>query len=595
MKPQAIYDVECYRDYFLITFRKVGSKEPRFFEMYEGQQLDIPTLNAVMEQYELIGFNSLNYDVVMVLAAMSGYSNARLHKLSTRIVTGGGKGWMVLKDENLYVPKQWSQIDLIESSPGVMVSLKSYAGRLGSKRMQDLPIPPDASIDVDQREELRTYCVNDLDVTEDLFNAIRPRLDLARVMTAEYGVDLMSKSDAQIAEAVLADALGGRTKRETKVKPFHYVDPGFIEFEAEHLQEFYQTVLDTQFELSSKGKTVLPKHLSKPVELNGRKYKFGIGGIHSQEKKQVVVPKENELLLDVDVASFYPNIILGQELKPTHLGDTFLTAYRSIVERRLKAKAEGDKSVANSLKIVINGLYGKFGSEYSFVFSPELLIQTTITGQLSLLMLIEMVESVGASVTSANTDGIVILCDKMDKPIIDVVIGEWEQQTQYVLEETPYLAMYSRDVNNYVAVKPCGEVKGKGDYGDVYLNSGVVEPDLKKNIARFICVEACWEYLGNGTPIEQTINNCDDTWKFLMMSKVAGGGVWRGQYLGKSVRWYYAHDGEEIRYQTNNNKVGRSDGCKPLMEINMLPKDIDYDRYINETIKMLNALGVTYA
>lgn len=63
-----------------------------------------------------------------------------------------------------------------------------------------------------------------------------------------------------------------------------------------------------------------------------------------------------------------------------------------------------------TFKIVLNGTFGKLGSKYSFLYSPNLMIQVTITGQLALLMLIEALEAAGISVVSANTDGIVSRC-----------------------------------------------------------------------------------------------------------------------------------------------------------------------------------------
>ena len=115
----------------------------------------------------------------------------------------------------------------------------------------------------------------------------------------------------------------------------------------------------------------------------------GIGGLHSQEKSISVVSNETHVMRNADFASYYPFIILNQGLYPKHLGTKFLSVYRSIVETRLRAKADGNKLIAESLKITINGSFGKLGSKYSKLYSPNLMLATTITGQLTLLMLIE--------------------------------------------------------------------------------------------------------------------------------------------------------------------------------------------------------------
>ena len=47
------------------------------------------------------------------------------------------------------------------------------------------------------------------------------------------------------------------------------------------------------------------------------------------------------------------------------------------------AKRTGDKVTNEAMKIMINGSFGKFGSKWSVLYSPDLLIQTTVTGQLA--------------------------------------------------------------------------------------------------------------------------------------------------------------------------------------------------------------------
>lgn len=104
------------------------------------------------------------------------------------------------------------------------------------------------------------------------------------------------------------------------------------------------------------------------------------------------------------------------------------------------------------MKIAINGAGGKFSDFYSALYAPDLTIQMTVTGQLSLLLLIEMLESSGIKVISANTDGIVMLVEKTKENELDLRTAEWERQTNFITEETRYSAYYARDCNNYIAL-----------------------------------------------------------------------------------------------------------------------------------------------
>ena len=76
---------------------------------------------------------------------------------------------------------------------------------------RSLPIEPDALIAPAQRELLRQYCVNDLDTTEALYRALEKQVELRAKMGEQYGMDLRSKSDAQIAEKVITSELEAMT------------------------------------------------------------------------------------------------------------------------------------------------------------------------------------------------------------------------------------------------------------------------------------------------------------------------------------------------------------------------------------------------
>ena len=237
-------------------------------------------------------------------------------------------------------------------------------------------------------------------------------------------------------------------------------------------------------------------------------------------------------------------------------------------------------------KIQINGSFGKFGSKYSKLYSPDLLLATTITGQLTLLMLIEQLEKNGIGVVSANTDGLEYFCPRDKVGLAEAIIFDLELLTGFDMEHGEYQALHAANVNNYVAVYE-GYVKSKGLYSETTLSKGRSTP---------IVYEAIREYLLDGTPIKETIVDCDDINQYVSARTVKGGGVYDGEYLGKMVRWYYSKKSKGyISYKLNGNKVPKTDGCKPMMDLtDKLPIDLDYQWYIDEAISKLKDLGVSY-
>jgi hypothetical protein len=595
--PEYILDTECYRDYFLLMMMDRQSRQIFGAEMYPGKPLGLTALPPG----RYITFNGNHYDMVILALAFAGYDNQTLKNASDDIIVGGLKSWQVLekygckeiitRSSGPYTLIEThftttipvvDHIDLIEVAPG-QVSLKAYGGRLHSKKLQDLPIDPAASITPAGRIDLQVYCQNDLTTTEDLRIDLTPQIELREKMSAEYGLDLRSKSDAQIAEAVIKSQLEKRLGRRIYRQQlnsdygFQYRQPRFLQFQTPGMQAVLVAVLRARFTLDHKGVVQLPQELeSLRIRIANGVYRMGNGGLHSSEKSITY----NEPLIDRDVTSYYPEIILTQGLYPPHLGPEFLEVFRAIVEQRIVAKKAGDSVVADALKIVVNGSFGKLGSMWSVLYAPDLMIQVTISGQLMLLMLIEMLELSGVTVVSANTDGVVMKAH----PSINDVIAWWELTTGMKTEETRYTSLHAKDVNNYIAIKEGGGTKLKGLYAPAKLS---------KNPTNTICIDAALAYLQHGVPVEDTITQCNDVRKFLTIRKVDGGGQWGGQYLGKMVRWYYSTTGMAILYQRNGNKVAKSDGAKPMMNLDLgFPIDIDYLWYITETKSILADLGL---
>lgn len=657
MKPIAFFDTECYPNYWLL---KILDQFDHIytFEIRNGESLphvDRQRIYTIFDLFTVVSFNGINYDVPMIGGALVGFDTYQLKALNDRIIVDGVKYWEL----NVSDWKPADHIDIMEVAFG-RASQKQYASRLHHKRIWELPYDPSTILTDFQIMEVSAYCGNDLSDLKGIYEYLQPQIEQRIGLSERYGVDLRSKSDAQLAEAVIKQrceqALGRRI-----YKPdidwnmtFKYNVPHYIGFTMPQLQHALKLVTDATFRLGANGSIDMPVALEELViPIGGSAYRMGIGGLHSSEKRVCHISNDYEQLMDIDVEAYYPNLMLNSGAYPPALGETFLTIYAEIKAERVAAKAlqgklkkQGDTSSAEYIKarndneggkIQINGTFGKTGSPYSVLFAPQMLIQTTITGQLSLLMLIEWFELNGIPVVSANTDGIVIKYPRDKFYIVDFMIKEWEKRTSLIMERNEYVALYSRDINNYYAIKANGEVKRKGEYAQA--------AGLNKNPDVEICSDAVAEYLARGTPIHETIRQCRDIRKFITVTRVNGGGIkmwgksalkdtlvrdmvptlvehgwykdgrkWRrndvitdarsayetcfppqrAEYLGKVVRWYYGVNCDgAIVYATNGNTVGGSYGSKPCMTLpDDFPDDVDYDWYISKCNDILTDIGV---
>ena len=663
-KPVAFYDTECYINYWCLKIRPRGGSVITF-NLRAGECFDGPTVTriwGILQLFTLVSFNGIYYDVPMISGALQGYTTEQLKWLSDKIILENLKPWEV-ESLGLRIVHPPDHIDILEVAPGAG-SQKQFAGRIHYKVMRDLPYAPDAYLSNIEIANVDEYCENDLDVLEALFDALHPQISIRESMGKRYGIDLRSKSDAQLGEAIIKTCC--EQKLGFKIyKPefdwnlhFRYQAPKWLSFQTPALRDAFEIVKASIFELGPSGSVVMPKQLEGlEIPLGKSVYRLGIGGLHSSEKRRVYRANEEYMIRDVDVASYYPNLILNSGKHPPALGPVFIPVYRGLKDERLSWKTiqrkfekqgikvkdpsagEGYEAYCNNegLKVGINGPFGKLGSPYSILFAPEMLIQTTVTGQLALLMLIEWHELQGISVISANTDGIVIYCERSKMHVSDSIIDYWQNATGLELEPAEYAAVYSRDVNNYFAVKLNGEVKRKGEYS----KAGLVE---KKNPDVEICSDAVADFLAYGTPILYTIAACQDIRKFVTVRKVNGGAVklwgegprkdmlvrdmastleangwsksgrkWvkngfiadatnaykscflpqRPEYIGKVIRWYYSTQAPgSIIYNTNGNTVSLSYGAKPCLILpDELPQDIDFDWYEKASNAMLDEIG----
>jgi hypothetical protein len=618
-KEKLLFDIEVYPNYCLFMFKSIVSGKIVYFEcdhldVFDDNHvytLNIPKLTWVLHNFTLINFNGRKYDFPVTTLAVAGYGAKQMWDATCMLIVEQCQAQEVYKKYkvvkfNMY-PKadlngemlpMVDQIDLIELTalgPG----LKVCAGRLHAPRLQDLPFKPGTWLTEEQIIILRYYCVNDLDNTHLLFKNVLPQIEIRESQGKKYRIDLRSHSDAQMAEAIITAEIkritGKKHLGRTKLKPgtkYNFVAPKFIKFHTPMMNQMLNLFETAVFHVDHyTGSVIMPPELDKRViSIAEGKYQIGIGGLHSQEKCIGHVADDEYEIIDTDADSYYPKLILNAGLTPDNLGKDFLLVYNGIVVERLSAKKAKDIIVAECLKIVVNGTFGKLGSMWSIVYAPNLMIQVTITGQLSIFMLVERFELSGIQVISVNTDGIVVKCKRSMRDIFNNIVDQWRKETGFTTEETCYKAVYSKDINNYIAVY---QVPQKGSLFKLKGAYGPTAP--KKNAINEICVDAVKAFIEHGTPPATTVYACRDIRRFTSMRNVNGGAVHLASktYLGKVIRWYYATGEQtEIVIAKSGNLVARTKGAKPLMDLpEQFPDDVDYEWYVTETYKMLKEIG----
>jgi hypothetical protein len=591
-------DVECNSNLFVICIKRFSDGTRRAFERSSRTDFDSKELLEILRSNTIITFNGSVYDMPMIAFSATEASTINLKSLSDKLIFGNIKPWTLEKELGICVPRL-NHIDLIEPSPAVRQNLKMHHGRLHGRFMVDLPYPPDATLTFEQMNITTLYCFNDIDATQGLYVALREPLELRVALGRKYGADFRSKSDSQVGEAIVKKAVEVSTGQrivvgQMSVSPvFGYVPPAFIQFSNPNLRIMLARLTTAQFSINGANKVSPPDWLKNyQVKIGRMTYTMGIGGLHSTEAHRALKSDDRNFLLDIDVASQYPNIIVRLGLYPKAMGPAFLKIYQELIDDRLAAKAAGDKVRADGGRIALNGVFGKLGSIHSSLYSPDLLIAVTLSGQLAILMIIERAEAAGIPVVSANTDGVVFHCPRGKANELDELIRLWEQDTGFTVEQTPYKVLYNSSVNTYIAVREDGKIKRKGAIADPW-SEGDIRGQIMKNPNMTVCSAAVVEYIKNGTPLDQTIQAAKDPRQFITVVKVTNGATWLGHPLGRAIRYYWSLNGAPI--MAKHGKVPKTEGAHPLQELSTeLPPDLDLLRYHEEAVKMAEDLGLTF-
>jgi DNA polymerase elongation subunit (family B) len=499
----------------------------------------------------------------------------------------------------------FKSVDLMRVGNVEKKSLKLVAVNLNWPVIQDLPYKIDAIIKDEDLDVLYKYNLNDVEITEKLYHKLIKDINVRWEVGQKYGIDLMSESDSGIANRLMEKMYSDMSKIPLKDLREMRTDRKIIHYENIVFEDifFYSPILQELLkEIKSQIWYKNQPYFNKTVVFEGVKYKLGIGGIHSDDQPGIFTETADTSIIDCDISSMYPNLVINHNLYPAHLSKSFLNMYKDVIDRRLKAKKDGNDTEAYVLKICVNSVFGKTLYNKHWLYDPLVGLRVTINGQLYMLMLVDHLTRAGFKVISANTDGLVTIVPKDKTEIYKNVCKEWELSTKFDLEFTEYKKYARKDVNNYITIKENGSTKEKGDF----LQSDKIS--LRQGIDKPIVSKALYDYLVNNISIEDTIYNEKSIYSFCIAKKsdtkfvnefhTLKDNIHDIQELQKTLRFYistnggtlYKVDREHNKYINycvnrkvsilNNNQTG-----KDIKDYN-----IDYGYYVSETNKIIDLI-----
>jgi len=561
------YDIETFPNVFTARFTHKVTRRKWYFEI-SFRRNDLTALCQFIDVLaaqgcRMVGFNNIGFDYPVIHFIYQNQraciSVADIYKKAMDIINAHGPA----KYAHMVWESDWlvPQIDLYKihhfDNKAKATGLKVLEFNMRMDSIEDLPFDVGTILNDEQADILAEYNDHDVNATGLFQDRSESQIKLRESLSETFGVNMLNMNNGKIGETIMIQALeqkgvkcyeyqgNKKIKRQTireSIDLAQVIFP-YVQFENPAFQQI-KTYLESRVITETKG-----VFTNLTATIDGLEYHFGTGGLHASVESQIVYTDDRYQLIDVDVASFYPNLGIKNRLYPAHLGVEFCDAYEGVYEIR---KTFPKKTPENeAYKEGLNVPYGNSNNEYSVFFDSLYTMSITINGQLLLCMLIEQLVKVpGLQMIQANTDGITYRCPHEYLEHTRNLCRWWEGLTKLELEEALYNRMFIRDVNSYIAEKMDGSLKRIGAYAHVTAeeNPGTRELPWHKDWSARVVAKAAEAALVHGHDIRDFITNHDDVYDFFLRTKVPRNSSleWGGQKVSNIVRYYISTDGDVL-------------------------------------------------
>jgi hypothetical protein len=594
-----VMDYETLSDCFIGVFEHYKLNKVKVFCCNKFQN-DIADLlkffkeNMLLNEWH-VSFNGNAFDAQItnhiinnadVLTHMSGKGVAmNIYAKAQDCISRQDRGdWQEYSERDFHI----KQVDIFKlnhwDNPAKRSSLKWIQCNMNWRNVQDMPLHHTTKIrSQEQVDDILSYCFNDVSSTKAIMNISKEQINLRGFLTNEYKIPLYSASEPRIAKELFLYFLvkkTGKSKKQIKYARTHRNEIvvkdillPYLNFTTETFKGLYQ-----KFSKLILDGTNLKGSIKHSVKYRGVDVDFGLGGVHGA-KKGIYIPNEDMTIMSSDVVSYYPNLAIRNGWSPAHLPKAeFCELYEWFFNERKKIPKSNPKNYV--YKIVLNSTYGLSNDKNSFLFDPQFTMQITINGQLSLMMLFEMLSEriTGAIPIMTNTDGVEIMIPKTAIPQYMEICKEWEDLTKLKLEHDQYQKLIIPDVNNYIGVFDHKEVskeeffklqsknpesvykksEGKYYYGATKCKGRFEFKNraLHKNASFMIIPKALFHYFVHGKNPNDFILQSRNIFDFCGMAKTKKGWEFNYNYINdgeihtdtlqKTLRYFISDKGGKI-------------------------------------------------
>ena len=527
------YDIEVFAHDCLVVFISHKTRERVYFHNSLANDIQI-----FFDKYDpiLIGYNCNNYDKWILKCWLAGYTPEELKEVNDYII-GGGKGWEI-DCGRITLPINWDLFNEINPRK----SLKEIEGNLRLDITETtVPFDLPTKWTKEQFEEVLYYCTCDVEALIPLFDKLKVGYKSKHIIAKFGNMDpayALSQTNANLTAKLLG------AERQEYEDNFIYTYPKCID-----KNKIPKEALDYFDDLIEHND--LDYYVEPPLlELKDILFQIGIGGGHGFKKKGVYIydkHKTRRILCNWDFTSLYPNLVrlFGYSSRSQSDRDGYVNVLKTRMSAK-KGKLSDDflspmgltnKDLNIGLKLPLNAYTGALRAKFNDLYDNLQGFSICTTGQLIILQLIHDLEQVPTlEMVSANTDAVMFEVDPEYKEETDKIIHDLEKLTGLEMEEDNILRIVMANVNNYCELLQTGDNDYTINYKGGQFKCNSIQKNLKliwdkenkiwnteftddvKANSLTIVGEALLKELLLDIPVEETINNCNDIFRFQMIS-----------------------------------------------------------------------------
>ena len=613
-KTVLVYDIESFPNLFTCSILNSENNKLITYEISEDKN-DLGKIVALfqLKEFYFCGFNNKSYDDVLINYLIIRFDDLRykpifeitwlIKSMSDKIIKEPVANWIDYK--HAYLFNSFDLMTMIFSAKN-RVGLKELEVTMGFPNVMEYEGDFSKNVPKDIKDKVIEYNQNDVLATGKLLNLKKNDIELRLKLNEKYKINVLSKDNVNMGMEILKKEYLEKTnktwddikdlKTPCQLVPFKNIIFDFIQYTTPPLQKLLEKLKKISIDPNNKD-------FREVFEIGGVVHNISLGGLHSINNAEIIIPNKDELLIDYDVDSYYPSCLIVNNLYPKHLGIEFVDIYKSIRDERVEAKRDKNSFLADAFKYAINGLSGNLQSQYSWTYDPELVVKLRINCQLMILMLIEKFDLLGAKIVQSNTDGILIKIKKSLLPEIEKAKDEWCKLTKLSMSKEEFERFYQYDVNNYIGVKKGFKetkdpelIKKKGFFVDeINLGKGMSPKVIAKSLINY--------FVYNISP-EETLKEDKDIKDYLTYQRVSRDFIveYNGEKALHINRFYMSTNGG-ILIKYKMEKGGKAQATRlcatsPVTIYNKFEDKpfeeykVNYRYYKNEIYKIINELEI---